>query len=73
MRADDDVIVGDDRGENADRENDGQRGEAGGDKSEADDVRFARPPISIKQARGPLPIHIARPMDSCRNNFGHRY
>src|SRR4029453_15470909 len=36
-------------------------------------VCLARPPITVKQRRGALPVDVARPMDSCRNNLGHRY
>ena len=65
MGADDDVVEADDRGEQADREDDRHGRKAGGDKGEADDVRLARAPIAVKQRGGALPIDVARAMD-CR-------
>ena len=64
MRADDDVVVGDDRGQHADRQDDRQRRKAGRDEGEADDVGLARAPIAVEQRGGALPIDVARTMDA---------
>ena len=72
MSAYDDVIEGDDCRERAYGENYGKRGEARGNERQPEHIGFARSPITIKQRGGALPVNVARPMDTCRNNFGHR-
>ena len=64
MRADDDVVVGDDGGQDADRENDGERREAGGDEGEADNVGLARAPVAVEQGGGALPVDVARTVNA---------
>ena len=64
MFANRDVIVTNDSSQRADRENNRERRKAGDKKCRADDVRFARPPISVKKGGGTFPIDIARAMDS---------
>ncbi len=64
VRADDDVIVGHHRRQHADSEDDGERGKAGRDKSQTDDIRLARPPIAVEKRGGAFPIHITRTMDA---------
>ena len=70
MRADNDVVVGDDGGEQADRENDRQRRKSRRDERETDDVGLARSPIAVEEGSGAFPIHIARPMHSRRIENG---
>ena len=72
MSAYDDVIEGDDCRERAYSENYGKGGKARRDKSQPEHIGLARAPITIKQRGGALPVNVARPMDACRNNLGHR-
>src|ERR1051325_9397993 len=73
MGADNNIIESDDRREETNGEDDRTRGEASGDESQPEYIRLARPPITIKQCGGALPINVARPMDACGNHLGHRY
>ena len=72
MGADNNIIESDDRRQETNGQDYRTRREAGGDKSQTKDVRLARPPITVKQRRGALPINVARPMDACGNDLGHR-
>src|SRR2546423_6183853 len=63
MGADNNVVVADDRGEGANCENDRERSETGGNKSKADNVGFARAPISVEESSRAFPIHISWAMD----------
>ena len=53
MRANDDVVVADDCRQEADGYDDGKRREAGSDKCQPQDIRFARSPIAVKERCGP--------------------
>ena len=74
MRANNNIVVGHHRGEHADREDDRQGAEARRDKSQADDVGFARSPIAVKQRCRAFPIHVARARDcgGIEDRSGHR-
>ena len=73
MGADNNIIEPDDRCQKANGEDNRTRRETSGDKSQPEHVCLARPPITVKQRRGALPVNVARPMDACRKNLGHRY
>src|SRR5664280_2461023 len=62
MTADDDVIVTDQPGERAYREDDRKGREMGGQKRKADDVGLAGSPVAIKQGRCTSPTQVSRPM-----------
>src|SRR6185312_5705640 len=66
MAADNDVINPDQPGNRANREDDWQRRKSGREKSETDDVGFARAPVAVEQRRRAFPINIARPMHAGR-------
>ena len=72
MSAYDDVIERDDCRERAYSENYGKGAKACRDEGQPEHIGLARAPITIKQPGGALPINVARPMDACRNNLGHR-
>lgn len=61
--ADDHVVEPDEEGESADRKDDGEGGEPGGDKGEADDVGFTGAPVPVKQGRSALPVKITGTMN----------
>src|SRR5689334_19021542 len=73
MRANNDVVVADNGGQHTNREDDRERGKPCRNERESQHVGLACTPVPVEQRGGALPIHIARPMDSCRNKFGHRF
>src|SRR5437867_253172 len=73
--ADDRIVVADERGEEANRENDRQRAipqrfvlACGGQhwihKSRSDDVSLAGAPVAVEQGSRPLPVHVSRTMNA---------
>src|SRR6267142_4532572 len=72
MSAYDDVIEGDDCREHAYGEYYGKGSEPRRDEGQPEYIGLARAPVTVKQPSGALPVNVARPMDSCRNNLGHR-
>src|SRR6185436_14055629 len=56
--ANDNVTITDDAGQCADRQNDRQRRVTGYEKSQPDDIRFARAPVAIEQSSGAPPVEI---------------
>src|SRR3954471_23495338 len=73
MRADNNIVVANNRGQRADRDDDRKRGESCRDEGETKNVGFTCAPVPIKQRGGAFPVNVARPMNpgSCKN-FGHR-
>ncbi len=67
--ADDHVIDADERGENAHRRDEPERGIAGDGKGEADDVGFARAPVAVKNRGRARNIDIARALNVSWNQI----
>ena len=62
MPANDNIIVADETGQNADRQNDGEGREPGGDKGQPNNVGFAGTPVTIEQSCCPGPADVSRTM-----------
>ena len=58
--ADDDVVDPDERGQDAHRRDQPERRVTANGERQADDVRFARPPVAVKNGRRARRVHIAR-------------
>src|SRR5438034_3138254 len=63
--ADDHVVETDECSEHAHRRDQPKRCVTGGGKSQANHIGLARPPITIKNCRRALPVHIARSLNVC--------
>ena len=62
MPANDDVVVADQPGQNANRQDDWKRGKTGGDKGQPNDVGLACAPVTVEQSRRSGPADVARTM-----------
>src|SRR5260370_18179000 len=60
IAADDSVVDSHKSREHANREDDRERRKTRGEKSKADDIGFARAPVTVKQRGRTLPIQVAR-------------
>src|SRR5262249_8274608 len=70
----DDVVDSDQRSDRADRKNNRERGEPGGDERKSCNVGLACAPVTIQQRRCALPIDVARTMRTAcgfKEKFGH--
>src|ERR1041385_8441247 len=63
MLADDDVIVADQPGERANRQDDGEGSVAGRQERSPDNIGLAGPPVAVKQGGRPLPVDVSRTMN----------
>ena len=66
--ADDHVIDPDERGQDAHRRDQPERGVAGDSERQPNDVGLARAPVAVENRGRALPIHIARPLNVCRDH-----